>query len=94
MLERHPTLLACRAGGRCSVSAIEFLRVNVEQSDERVASEDVEVNVWQRLKLFLGLRGGDERKEEAQAGDFRGLLHDVHAEEVVRDDLLFDEVED
>ena len=35
---------------------------------------------------------GDELEEQAQFADFDRLFHDVHAEEVVEDDGLEDEV--
>ena len=72
---------------------VEFLRIHVEQADEGIAGEDVEVNVRQRLQLILRLCGGHKRQEEAEPGDFRGFLHDVHAEQVLGDDALLDVVE-
>src|SRR5438128_12342143 len=70
VLKCHPLLSAARF----RLAGVKFGGVNVEQPDERVAGEDVEINVRQRLQLVFGLSGCNESKKKAQAGDFRGLL--------------------
>ena len=75
-------------GGR-----VEFLRVHGKEADEGVAGQDVEVNVRERLQLVFGRRRRHEGEEEAEPGDFRGFLHDVHAEQVLGDDALLDVIE-
>src|SRR3954465_15379141 len=64
----------------------------MQQPNERVAGQDVEVDVRQRLQLLHVRRGSDKGEEEAALGDLRCLLHDVDAEEVVSDDSLLDPV--
>ena len=75
-------------GGR-----VEFLRVHGKEADEGVAGQDVEVNVRERLQLVFGRRRRHEGEEEAEPGDFRGFLQDVHAEQVLGDDALLDVIE-
>ena len=47
-----------------------------------------------RFEVIDRLGGGDEGKKQPESGDFRRFLHDVHAEQVVGDDPLLDEIAD
>ena len=70
------------------------LPIDAQQSDQRVAGHDIEVDIGQRLQVIELLRRADQRQEKAQFGDLGRFVHDVHAVEVVGDDLLADEVID
>ena len=61
----------------------------MEQADEGVSGEEIELDVGERFELVAFFSGGDEREEEPELGDFRGLFHQVHAVEVLGDDFLF-----
>ena len=66
-------------------------------TDKRISAFDVEVDVRQGIKtevLIVGIDIHDRHhlQEETQAGDFRRLVHDVHAVEVAEDDVLVDEI--
>ena len=69
-----------------TLARIESLGIDPDQTDERVAGQDVEVDIGQRLQLLDGLRRGHQGEEQAQLGDLGRLFHDVHAEQVVGDD--------
>ena len=77
---------------RCRVSLGLADLVERHVADQRVAGADVEVDVGQRLDLVGRFDLGDELEEQAEFADFDRLLHDVHAEQVVDDDGLEDEV--
>ena len=71
--------------------------LRVGEADERVAAADVEVDVGERVEAevvghFVHIDDGDHLEEEAQAGDFGRLAHDVDAVEVAEDDALVDAV--
>ena len=74
------------------VLGIELVFVHPHQPDERVAGQDVEVDVGQRLQVLHLAHRRDHRQEQAQFGDLAGLFHDVHTVEVVGDDAALDVV--
>ena len=66
-------------------------------ADKRVAAFDVEVDVRQGIETEVLVVGIDihnrhHLQEKTQPGDFRRLVHDVHAVEIAEDDVLVDEV--
>ena len=66
--------------------------IYAQQANEGVAGQDVEIDIRQRLQIFRPLNGPHQRQKEAQPGDFHRLVHNVHAKQVVGDDLLADVV--
>ena len=88
-------LLIALAKHVCHIAALllgEFFSINLQQAHQRIAGDDVEVDVGQRFQLFDGLRGSDQGQEQAQLGDLARLFHDVHAKQVVGDDGALDEI--
>ena len=75
-------------------AVLEVLVVHLHQADEAVSRHDVEFDVGKGLQVIYGISGSDQGEEEAELGDFNSLFHDVHAEQVLRDDRLFDVVVD
>ena len=73
---------------------VELLVVDTQQANQRVAGQDVEVDVWKRLQLVDGLRRRYQSEKQAELGYLASLLHDVHAEEVFCYDLALDVVVD
>ena len=57
-----------------------------------IAMADVEVDVGQRLNLVPRLKQCHQLEEQTQLGNFGGLFLDVHAVEVVDDDVFDDRV--
>lgn len=57
-----------------------------------VAVADVEVDIGKGLDVITRLQQRHQLEEEAQLGDFGGLFLDVHAVEVVDDDVFDDRV--
>jgi len=87
-LEEHATQ------GTLLVAGLKSLIVHAHQTDEAVARQDVEIDVGQRLQFVCLAGGSNQGQEEAQLRDLDGLVHDVHAEEIVGDDAFLDEVAD
>ena len=72
--------------------AVKLVGIHVQQPHQRVARDDVEINIGQGFKLIDRLRGGHQGQKKAQSGDFCGLFHDIHAKKIVGDDAALDEV--
>ncbi len=71
---------------------VELHLVHAHQPHQRIARQDVEVDVGQGLQVLHPPHAGHHGQEETQLGDFAGLFHDVHAVQVVGDNAALDVV--
>ena len=71
---------------------VELHLVHPHQPDQRVAGQDVEVDIGQRLQVLHPAHAGHHRQKQPQLGDLARLFHDVHAVQVVGDDAPLDVV--
>ena len=70
--------------------AVELMFIHAHQPYQRVAGQDVEVDIGQGLQVFYLAHAGHHGEKEAQLGNLAGLFHDVHTMQVVGDDAALD----
>ena len=70
--------------------AVELMFIHAHQPYQRVAGQDVEIDIGQRLQVFHLAHAGHHGEKEAQLGNLAGLFHDVHTMQVVGDDAALD----
>ena len=58
---------------------IEFVLVHAHQTDQRIAGEDVEINIRQWFQLIDLAHRRNHGEKQTELGDFAGFFHDVHA---------------
>src|SRR5947208_11004445 len=60
--------------------------IHTSKADQRIASEHIEVDIGERLQMLRLLDLGHQFEKEAQFTNLNGLLHDIHAVQIIDDD--------
>ena len=63
--------------------------IYAQQANERVAGQNVKVDIGQWFKLIDGVGAGDQSQKQAQPRNFGGLAHNIDTKQVIGDDTFF-----